>query len=315
MQTQYRLRLVTTLCLLSLGGLSACTSVDNFLPGFLKTYRVDIQQGNVVTQEMINQLRVGMTREQVRFILGTPLISDPFKPNQWEYVFRLQRGTGGVDLRQYAVTFVDDKLATFSGEASPTENRGQATMVTLGKTPNDLKIEKMETGANPIAPLDGLQTPTPTAAPADTTAPAAAAVEVLPSASPTTSQAAANPAAETPTPPEVEASLRATVEAWRTAWINRTPLAYFGFYSPNYQIQNMSRAEWEQSRKDKLMKPKRINVSFGSLRLQLLAPDQAKVVFRQVYESDILREVGVKTLLMRNINGRWLIEFEQFSPQ
>ena len=312
MQTQYWLRLATTVSLLSLGGLSGCTSVDNFLPGFLKTYRVDIQQGNVITQEMISQLRVGMTREQVRFILGTPLISDPFKPNQWEYVFRLQRGTGSIDLRKYSVTFADDKLATFSGEASPTENRGQATMVTLGKTPNDLKIEKMETGANPIAPLES---PAQNAAPADNPAPAAAAVEALPIAPPTTSQAASSPAAETPIPPEVEASLRATVEAWRTAWSNRAPLAYLGFYSPNYQVQNMSRAEWEQSRKDKLMKPKRINVLFGNLRLQLIAPDQAKVVFRQVYESDILREVGVKTLLMRNINGRWLIEFEQFSPQ
>jgi outer membrane protein assembly factor BamE len=267
----------------------------------------------VITQEMVSQLRVGMTREQVRFILGTPLINDPFKPNQWEYVFRLQRGTGSIELRQYVVKFKDDKLESFTGETSPTENRGQATMVTVGKTPKDLKIEKMETGANPSAPLDGL-TQTPPAqnpAPADTTT----TPTVETSAPPTTSQAAASPAAETPIPPEVEASLRATVEAWRTAWSNRAPLAYLGFYSPNYQVQNMSRAEWEQSRKDKLMKPKRISVLFGNLRLQLIAPDQAKVVFRQVYESDILREVGVKTLLMRNVNGRWLIEFEQFSPQ
>ena len=314
MQTQHWLRLVTTLSLLSLGGLSGCTSVDNFLPGFLKTYRVDIQQGNVVTQEMINQLRVGMTREQVRFILGTPLISDPFKPNQWEYVFRLQRGTGKVDLRKYAVTFVDDKLATFTGETSPTENRGQATMVTLGKTPNELKIEKMETGANPNAPLDGLQTTPPqNIAPVDTATPSTPVLEASTAAN--ISQATASPTVNIPIPPEVEASLRATIEAWRTAWVNRAPLAYFGFYSPNYQIQNMSRTEWEQSRKDKLIKPKRINVLFGNLRLELIAPDQAKVVFRQVYESDILREVGVKTLLMRNLNGRWLIEFEQFSPQ
>src|SRR5687768_4202630 len=55
-------------------------------------YRMDIAQGNVVTQEMVNQLKTGMTRSQVRFVLGTPLVTDPFHPDRWEYYYSLRNG-------------------------------------------------------------------------------------------------------------------------------------------------------------------------------------------------------------------------------
>ena len=54
---------------------------------FLKPYKIDVQQGNFLDQEMVAKLKPGMTRSQVRFLLGTPLIADPFHPDRWDYVY------------------------------------------------------------------------------------------------------------------------------------------------------------------------------------------------------------------------------------
>ncbi|MEO0317994.1 MAG: small protein (tmRNA-binding) protein, partial [Pseudomonadota bacterium] len=62
--------------------------------GILPIYRADIQQGNFVSKEMVAQLREGMTPEQVRFVLGTPLINDAFHANRWDYPFRIKDGKG-----------------------------------------------------------------------------------------------------------------------------------------------------------------------------------------------------------------------------
>ena len=67
--------------------LASCKSVDMpKVPG-ITPYRMVIQQGNFISQEMVSQLKPGMTREQVRFILGTPLVTDIFHADRWDYVF------------------------------------------------------------------------------------------------------------------------------------------------------------------------------------------------------------------------------------
>ncbi|RMG27455.1 MAG: outer membrane protein assembly factor BamE, partial [Gammaproteobacteria bacterium] len=71
--------------------LGGCTRTLERLPF---VYRIDIQQGNVVTQEQIDQLRPGMTREQVRYLLGTPLVQDTFHPERWDYVYYFKPGRG-----------------------------------------------------------------------------------------------------------------------------------------------------------------------------------------------------------------------------
>lgn len=72
----------------------------------VKPYRIDIQQGNVVSAEQFAQLRVGMTREQVRFLLGTPLLTDIFHERRWDYRYRMARGdTGEVTSRGIAIHF------------------------------------------------------------------------------------------------------------------------------------------------------------------------------------------------------------------
>ena len=76
--------------------LAACSSFN--------PYKIDVQQGNVLTQEMVAQLKPGQTREQVRFILGTPLLTDIFHQQRWEYVYSYRKGrTGEVETRQFSV--------------------------------------------------------------------------------------------------------------------------------------------------------------------------------------------------------------------
>ncbi len=82
-------------------------------------YKMDIQQGNVVTQEMISKVEPGMTRNQVRFALGTPLIVDPFRSDRWDYVYLYQKGGVTTEQRRIAVIFKDDKLVRIDGDVVP----------------------------------------------------------------------------------------------------------------------------------------------------------------------------------------------------
>lgn len=73
-------------------------------------YKIDVQQGNVLTDEMLEKLRPGMTRSQVRFVLGSPLIVDPFRNNRWDYAY-IQRIRGGlIEQKRLTVYFEDDRL-------------------------------------------------------------------------------------------------------------------------------------------------------------------------------------------------------------
>lgn len=98
-------------------GLGACSSV----PQIVTEYRIDVQQGNVVSQEMASQLKVGLTKDQVRFALGTPLLTDIFHEDRWDYVYRFEKGrTGEVEQRRFSVFFdKEGKLARVGGDVVP----------------------------------------------------------------------------------------------------------------------------------------------------------------------------------------------------
>ena len=98
--------------------LASCSSIGLPTPS-LKAYRMEIQQGNFVSQEMVSQLKPGMSKEQVRFILGTPLIADSFHANRWDYVFRRQMANSNVlEHRKIAVFFEDGKLKRVEGDVT-----------------------------------------------------------------------------------------------------------------------------------------------------------------------------------------------------
>ena len=96
--------------------LAGCQSVT--LPG-LSAHKIDIQQGNVVTQDMVAKLKPGMSRSQVRFALGTPLIADPFHPDRWDYVYVMHKKGKLVAQRRIVAVFQDDKLVRIEGNVVP----------------------------------------------------------------------------------------------------------------------------------------------------------------------------------------------------
>ncbi|HUX64717.1 outer membrane protein assembly factor BamE [Sulfuricella sp.] len=101
--------------------LAACSVTDKVTEK-LTPYKIDIQQGNVVTQEMVAKLKPGMTKAQVRFILGTPLIADAFHANRWDYVYRYLKAGKLVEERKLALFFDQELLQRVEGDvvaASP----------------------------------------------------------------------------------------------------------------------------------------------------------------------------------------------------
>lgn len=97
------------------------TSKNRFLR-FFSPYKIDIQQGNFVSSEMLAQLKEGMTREQVRFVLGTPLLTDMFHADRWDYDFRLTKGSGEIIASRVSVFFDGNSLSKWDGGNLPTEN-------------------------------------------------------------------------------------------------------------------------------------------------------------------------------------------------
>jgi len=103
------------LALPSLLALAGCSSMPE-VTSLLTPYKIDIRQGNFVTQEMVAQLKLGQSRDQVRFILGTSLLTDAFHADRWDYVYRFQPGHGESQQRRMSVYFTDGKLARIEGD-------------------------------------------------------------------------------------------------------------------------------------------------------------------------------------------------------
>lgn len=92
----------------------------------LAPHKIDIQQGNYVDQEMVAKLKPEMTRSQVRFILGTPLVADLFHQNRWDYVFMTGKAGDVRSQRKITVVFDGDKLKHIEGDVNAKEKLSQA---------------------------------------------------------------------------------------------------------------------------------------------------------------------------------------------
>lgn len=101
------------------GALAACGSVDRTGRAFWQPYRPNVQQGNWVTQQQIALLQPGMTREQVRFALGTPTLTPVFHAERWEYPYYLKPGYGKIQERRFTVYFENDRLVRWEGDEQP----------------------------------------------------------------------------------------------------------------------------------------------------------------------------------------------------
>ncbi|MCQ6258269.1 outer membrane protein assembly factor BamE [Pseudomonas sp. Q11] len=166
--------LLTSFTFVGLLALAGCS-----FPG---VYKIDIQQGNVVTQDMIDQLRPGMTRRQVRFIMGNPLLTDTFHADRWDYLYSLQPGGGERQQERISVIFnADDQLVSLSGDFMPGVSRDEAIMgqdsdTTVTDPTQNAEQPKPEKPVKPGSLLDQIQkdvdnvetVPVPTPEPLDT---------------------------------------------------------------------------------------------------------------------------------------------------
>ena len=112
--------LLAALLPLSLGACSSLQSSDNFL-GVITPYRVEVVQGNVVTKEQAALIKPGMSRSQVRDLLGSPLLADIFHADRWDYVFTIRRRGAEPQQRNVMVLFQDDKVSKFEAAELPSE--------------------------------------------------------------------------------------------------------------------------------------------------------------------------------------------------
>lgn len=96
--------------------LCACGTTTSEMVAKINPFKIDVRQGNYVSQDMVAKLRPGQTKDQVRFILGTPLIVDAFHSDRWDYVYRFQPGRGEVEQRRLIVYFQDNRLVRVGGD-------------------------------------------------------------------------------------------------------------------------------------------------------------------------------------------------------
>jgi len=117
-----------------------CTSCGTALPT-IKPYKLDVQQGNVVTSKMLLQLRPGMTKSQVRFIMGTPLIQDSFHGNRWDYFYQMRESGKVKEQRRVILDFENELLKAVRGDVIP-----------AGSDPTKTDESKSNTGTRVITP-------------------------------------------------------------------------------------------------------------------------------------------------------------------
>lgn len=148
-----------SLALLPLILISACGSFNNAsnrLVEAVSPYRIDVVQGNVVTREQASALKPGMSRLQVRDILGTPLLTSVFHADRWDYVFTLRRQGLASQARRVTVFFKGDVLERVEADELPTEAEFAATLER--STIDPAKVPKLEASAEQLQ-----QFPAPTA--------------------------------------------------------------------------------------------------------------------------------------------------------
>jgi outer membrane protein assembly factor BamE len=155
------LRVCAGLLMLS-GLLTGCgTSVMNML----QPYRMEVVQGNVVTQDMVEKLRPGQTRDQVRNLLGAPVLNDIFHATRWDYVFTIRRQGAEPQQRRVTVFFDGDRVKSFEAGQVPTEREFVASIDAAKpqRGLDSLELTEAQLKALPLPTSSGVSAPAPAA--------------------------------------------------------------------------------------------------------------------------------------------------------
>lgn len=98
---------------------AGCASQRSDRSGLFEPYRTDLPQGNYVTREMLDRVKPGMTRSQVRAALGSPLLENMFRADRWDYVFRYLHASGRSEQRRVTIRFRDDRVDAIEADELP----------------------------------------------------------------------------------------------------------------------------------------------------------------------------------------------------
>ena len=124
---------------------TGCSTISTYFPvmDHFGVYKLDINQGNYLSQDMVDKLKVGMSRQQVKTVLGTPLVTSAFRDSRWDYVYEFRRQGKLIDHRQFTVYFADDKLARWEGDEMP------KSVADLNKAAAERTLAKMPQADDP----------------------------------------------------------------------------------------------------------------------------------------------------------------------
>jgi outer membrane protein assembly factor BamE len=160
-----RVFLLTLLAASIAGALSGCSAVsqDGSLLGIVTPYRIDIVQGNVVTKEQLALVRPGMSRVQVRDLLGSPLLTDPFHADRWDYVFTILRPGTQPQRRALVAYFEGDRLLKIDAPDLPSEREFVALISRTSASGKEMVLELTpeQRAALPAAPRPPAPVPAP----------------------------------------------------------------------------------------------------------------------------------------------------------
>jgi outer membrane protein assembly factor BamE len=168
MPSSFALRLRSGLVLAACAAAVGCGSVDGLsrrVASAVTPYKVEVVQGNFVSREQVEQLKPGMPRQQVRELLGTPLVSSLFHGDRWDYIFTIKRDGVMEAPRRLTLFFKGDALERFQGDTMPSESEFVAA---IGTKPRDARKPVLEASEEQLqraaANKPAAQQPTPTAA-------------------------------------------------------------------------------------------------------------------------------------------------------
>lgn len=318
------------LLLLCVALLASCTLKEKIAP-----YKLDTQQGHVLPPDAVAKLKPGMTKAQVRFLLGTPLLNDLFNPDRLYYIYRNQKGDGPIERGNLTLYFQQDKLVRFETDLVPqpsvavTATEPRVKGETAGKSPPVPAQPAAKTEQEPAAlarepvpaparrpesflpPLQlSAGTKTEPAAPAGARAPVVAPrTESIqpPVSTPPSLLPAARPGALSD-----EKQVAQTIQDWLRAWMKQDVESYLGFYAKQFKTpDNESRGKWEQTRRTRVSRPRKIEIRLSALKVQIADAENATAIFRQDYRSDSYRDSVIKELTFIKENGVWRIGQER----
>lgn len=176
MPANHRYSAQTAFLLLACTVLASCSGMSNSSVNpvnWVTPYKVDVIQGNFVSKEQIEQLKAGMTRDQVKATLGTPLMASLFHADRWDYVFTLKRQGVEPQSYKYTVFFKNDQLERFEGDAMPSDAEFIAKLGSrrkLGDVPvleaTEEQLNKAAEKSKPSSAAAGAPASVPTGAPA-----------------------------------------------------------------------------------------------------------------------------------------------------